>query len=75
LYPPFAEDFFTRQLLRHTLSDELADSLQLLERCALFGLEAGGGGTSSGVGRTIRTFFSVGIANTIFSSVYMVFWS
>ena len=74
-YPPFAEDFFARQPFGHSFPDELADSLQLLERCALSGLESGGGGTSAGAGRTIRTYFSVVFANTIFPSVYMVFWS
>ena len=77
-HPPLAQNLLACQPFHHSLSDELADFLQLLEGGTLSGLEVGrervffGGARTI---RTIRTYFSARLANTNFPSVYMVFWS
>ena len=77
-HPPLAQNLLARQPFHHSLSDELADFLQLLEGGTLSGLQVGperlffGGARTF---RTIRTYLSASLANTNFPSVYMVFWS
>src|SRR5919112_3635640 len=77
-HPPLAQNLLACQPFHHSLSDELADFLQLLEGGTLSRLGVGrerlffGGARTI---RTIRTYFSSSLANTNFPSVYMVFWS
>ena len=69
MYPPLAQDLLARQPFRHSLSDELADFPQLLEGGTPSGLEVGREQIFVGVIRTIRTirtYFTVVLTNTLF---------
>ena len=74
-HPPLAQNLLACQPFHHSLSDELADFLQLFEGGTLSGLEVGRERIFFGGAWTIRTYFSGSLANTNFPSVYMVFWS
>ena len=72
---PLAQDLLACQPFRHSLSNELADFPQLLGGGTPSGLEVGRERIFAGVIRTIRTYSPVILTNTLFLSVYMIFWS
>jgi hypothetical protein len=74
-HPPLAQDLLACQPFRHSLSNELADFPQLLGGGTPSGLEVGRERIFAGVIRTIRTYSPVILTNTLFLSVYMIFWS
>jgi hypothetical protein len=74
-HPPLAQDLLACQPFRHSLSNELADFPQLLGCGTPSGLEVGRERIFAGVIRTIRTYSPVILTNTLFLSVYMIFWS